>query len=95
MPETALGANVKFPSTSTLNVPVVFGVTSVLDDVTATPFNLSAPLPLLSKIFPTKVETVVLGTCAGKISSNALSWLLTRILALAISQLTGFITSHI
>jgi hypothetical protein len=32
-------------------------------DVTAIPFKLSAPLPLLANTLPTVVATVVLGTC--------------------------------
>jgi hypothetical protein len=51
---------------------VVTGVTSVFADVTAIPFKLSAPLPLLANTLPTVVATVVLGTCGGKASSNAL-----------------------
>jgi hypothetical protein len=49
---------------------VVIGVTSVFADVTAIPFKLSAPVPLLANTLPTVVATVVLGTCVGKLSSK-------------------------
>jgi hypothetical protein len=40
-------------------------IASVFADVTAIPFKLSAPLPLLANTLPTVVATVVLGTCVG------------------------------
>jgi hypothetical protein len=72
---------------------VVIG-TSVFANVTAIPFKLSAPLPLLANTLPTVVATVVPGTCVGKLSQASIS-LLIRIFAFAISQFDGFIFSHI
>jgi hypothetical protein len=46
-----------YPFASTLNGPVVIGVTSVLAGVTKTPFNVSFVVT-----FPTVVTTVAAGT---------------------------------
>jgi hypothetical protein len=79
-----LGASLKFPSASILNGPVVIGVTSVFANVTAIPFKLSAPLPLLANTLPTVVATVVLGTCVGRSYHQSISLLWD--FAFAISQ---------
>ena len=90
-----LAVKVKIPLLSILNGPTVTGVTLVLEVVTATPFKVSAPLPLFAKTFPTVLKAVVLGTWVEKTSLKASILLLMRIFALAISQLDGFNFSHI
>ena len=81
------GAKVKTPFASILNGPVVIGVTSVLVVVAATPFKVSAPLPLLLKTLPTVVATVVLGVCVGKVSTTASIGFKTTTVAVAVSKL--------
>ena len=81
------GAKVNTPLASILNGPVVIGVTSVLVVVAATPFKVSAPLPLLLKTLPTVVATVVLGVCVGKVSTTASIGLLTLTKAVAVSEI--------
>ena len=53
VPETVFGAKVNTPLASILRGPVVIGVTSVFDPVTATPFRVS-----LSVTLPTVVAVV-------------------------------------
>ena len=56
-------ANVTFPSASTLNGPLVTGVTLVLVVETGTPFSVSANPPLFAtKTLPTTVGVVPDGT---------------------------------
>ncbi|MBK9224802.1 MAG: hypothetical protein IPO23_09640 [Flavobacterium sp.] len=52
----------------------MIGVTSVLVVVAATPFKVSAPLPLLLKTLPTVVATVVLGVCVGRCIHYSIDW---------------------
>ena len=76
VPLGVFGATVKFPLASTLNGPLVTGVTSVLAGVTATPFNVS-----LAVTFP---------PVDGIVSSLATIGLATTTVATAVSQFAGF-----
>ncbi|MCJ1806557.1 hypothetical protein MRP92_06470 [Flavobacterium covae] len=89
VPLAVPGWIVTLPSASIRIGPVVTGVTSVLAVVTATPFNVSAPFPLLAKTLPATVVAVAEVATVPKLSSLAINSFLTSTVILAVLQFTG------
>ena len=83
VPDAVFAASVNTPLASTLNGPLVTGVTSVLAAVTATPFKVSLPVT-----FKTVVGVVVVATVVGPLFTASIIFPITTV-AIAVVQFAG------
>jgi hypothetical protein len=89
VPVGVFAANVKTPSESILNGPVVTGVTSVLAAVTKMPFKVSFVVTVPTVVTLVDAGTFYVGSSFARIGFN------TTTVAIAVSQFAGLApTSH-